>query len=73
MSGACVRGPQRRADRPKVLGATGRPGVTPPPTDVMGSGVVQSGDGWRPVLVGLAGILIAALLLIQPQRSPRRR
>lgn len=47
----------------EVGGATATPHRTLPSTDTVGSTNGPLGDGWRIVLLGLAGILAAALLL----------
>ncbi len=49
----------------EVGGATGTPGVTLPPTDtaLTQGGATQAGDGWRLILLAMAGLLAAALLL----------
>ncbi len=48
-----------------VGGATGTPGVTLPPTDtaLTPGGASQAGDGWRLILLAMAGLLASALLL----------
>jgi hypothetical protein len=47
-----------------VEAATGTPGITLPPTDtVTGGPGTTAGDGWRLVLLALAGLIGAALLL----------
>jgi hypothetical protein len=48
----------------EVEGETGTPNVTLPPTDTISGGPsAPSGDGWRLVLLAMAGLLSAALLL----------
>ena len=49
----------------EVGGATGTPGVTLPPTDtdLAQGGAAQAGDGWRLILLAMAGLLAATLLL----------
>ena len=47
-----------------VGGATGTPNVTLPPTDVaLAEGGASSLDGWRVILLAMAGVLAAGLLL----------
>jgi hypothetical protein len=46
-----------------VEGATGTPKTTLPPTDTLGSTQSPSGDGWRMILLAMAGLLGAALIL----------
>ena len=50
-----------------VGGATGTPaataGVTLPPTSTLGGGDGSTGDGWRVLVLAMAGLLAAALLL----------
>ena len=50
-----------------VEGATGTPGVTPPPTDTLGATTTPSSDGWRVVFIGLAAILAATLAFTTPR------
>jgi hypothetical protein len=52
----------------EVEGATGTPGVTPPPTDTLASAPVSSGEGWRLVLFGIATMLIGVLAFTTPRR-----
>lgn len=52
-----------------VEAATGTPRVTPPPTDAGGSSHPAS-DAWRLALLGLAGLIAAALVLATPRRGP---
>ena len=48
----------------EVEGATGTPNITLPPTDTaLGGPAAPDGDGWRLVLLAMAGLLAAALLL----------
>ncbi|MEA2518410.1 MAG: hypothetical protein QOF49_490 [Chloroflexota bacterium] len=56
-----------------VEGATGVPGVTPPPTDTLAANQTANDAGWRAVLIGLATVLITALAFTQPRRSSNRR
>jgi hypothetical protein len=60
-----------------VEGATGTPDpdTTLPPTDAMGGPSSPSGDGWRMILLALAGALGAALILTPSESriSIRRR
>ena len=53
-----------------VGGATGAPSL--PPTDLESGSASSGGDNYRLVLIGMAGLLAAALLLT-PSRSTRRR
>ena len=47
-----------------VGGATGTPGVTLPPTDTLSGGsIVPAGDGWRLILLAMAGLMASALLV----------
>ena len=47
-----------------VGGATGTPGVTLPPTDTLTGGpIAPAGDGWRLILLAMAGLMAAALLM----------
>jgi hypothetical protein len=56
-----------------VEGATGTPGITPPPTDTLGGNTqAPSNDGWRIVLLGLAAILAATLAFTTPRPATRR-
>jgi hypothetical protein len=58
-----------------VGGATGTPGagVTLPPTDTLTSGpIAPAGDGWRLILLAMAG-LMAAALLVTPARVVVRK
>jgi hypothetical protein len=58
-----------------VGGATGTPnvGVTLPPTDTLSAGpIAPAGDGWRLILLAMAG-LMAAALLVTPARVVVRR
>jgi hypothetical protein len=61
---------------PKLSGgvdaATGRPRVTPPPTDTLPTSGTPNGDSWRLVLMGLAALL-ATVLLLTPVRATTRR
>jgi hypothetical protein len=51
-----------------VGGETATPGRTLPPTDVLSSGDRPGGEGWRMVLVALAGLL-ATILLVTPAKA----
>ncbi len=55
-----------------VGAATGSPPPTLPPTDLESGNASSAGDSYRLVLIGMAGLLAAALLLT-PSRSTRRR
>jgi len=56
-----------------VGGATGKPHVTPPPTDALGTTTGQpTGDTRRLSLLALAALL-ASLLLFTPKTIPERR
>ena len=56
-----------------VGGATGTPKVTLPPTDTIeGTSSAPAGDGWRLVLLGIAGMLSAALLLTPARVAVRK-
>jgi hypothetical protein len=47
-----------------VAGSTGTPNVTLPPTDTLGTATTApAGDGWRLILLAMAGIVAGALLL----------
>ncbi len=55
-----------------VGGATGRPRLTLPPTDLAEPDAAPGiGEGWRFALIGIAGLL-AATLLLTPARLVRR-
>ncbi len=54
-----------------VLGETGTPEITPPPTDTLTPATSAPNDSWRLVLIGMAGIL-AAMLLLTPVPATRR-
>ena len=60
-----------------VGGATGTPSVTLPPTDTIGSTTGSTGDSWRLILLGMAGLLAVALLLtptnVAVRATTRRR
>ena len=55
-----------------VAAETGRPEVTPPPTDSIGSTGSTSGDGWR-LLVGAMAMLLATVLVLTPAARRTRR
>ncbi|MFH1474839.1 MAG: DUF5979 domain-containing protein [Chloroflexota bacterium] len=59
----------------EVLGATGRPNITPPPTDTLPTSGTPGGDSWRIALLAIAGLLAMVLLLTPatPARARRRR
>jgi cell division septation protein DedD len=47
-----------------VEAATGTPNITLPPTDtIVGGSIAPTGDGWRLILLAMAGLLATALLL----------
>jgi Prealbumin-like fold domain len=57
-----------------VAGATGKPHVTPPPTDALGIPTGQpAGDTWRFALLGLAALLASLLIFSPSKTSPERR
>ncbi len=54
-----------------VQAVTRTPGMTLPPTDMLAEGpVAPSSDGWRLILLAMAGFLAASLLI--PVRSVAR-
>jgi hypothetical protein len=55
-----------------VEAATGTPRITMPPTDAVGA-TTTSSEAWRLALLGIAGLIAAALVLATPRREPRRR
>ena len=56
-----------------VGGATGTPNITLPPTDsVLGGTTPATGEGWRLILLAMAGLL-AATLLLTPARAVVRQ
>jgi hypothetical protein len=56
-----------------ATGTPGVPGVTLPPTDTLTSGTsAPAGDGWRLILLAMAG-LMAAALLVTPARVVVRK
>ena len=55
-----------------VLGATGTPQITPPPTDTLGGGDSTTGSGARLLLIA-ASILLGSILVITPSRARKRR
>ena len=55
----------------EVKGATGTPGITPPPTDIDPSAVRPSDDGLPALLLGLFAIGLV-ILLVTPRRTPAR-
>jgi hypothetical protein len=56
-----------------VEAATGRPTVTPPPTDALPISGTPGGDSWRIALLGLAGLLATILLLTPAAPAKARR
>lgn len=57
-----------------VHAATGKPHLTPPPTDALGTTTGQpAGDTWRIALLGLAALLACLLLFTPGTTSPERR
>ncbi len=57
-----------------VHAATGKPHVTPPPTDTLGLPAGQpASDAWRIALLGLAALLASLLILTERATSPERR
>jgi len=56
----------------EVEAATGTPDTTPPPTDLGATGTTPAGDGWRLLLIAIAGV-VGALLLLSPAAVGRRR
>jgi hypothetical protein len=58
----------------EVGGVTGTPRVTLPPTDTIGdtTGSTPSSEGWRLILLAMAGLLAAALLLTPARRARKR-
>jgi hypothetical protein len=57
-----------------VAGSTGTPNVTLPPTDTLGSATsAPAGDGWRVILLAMAGLLAGALLLTPASAVVRRK
>jgi hypothetical protein len=60
-----------------ATGTPGVPGVTLPPTDTLSTGAtVLAGDGWRLILLAMAGLMAAALLVTPATavvRKDRRR
>jgi hypothetical protein len=56
-----------------ATGTPGIPGVTLPPTDTLSGGpIAPAGDGWRLILLAMAG-LMAAALLVTPARVVVRK
>jgi len=60
------------ADTGAVEAATGRPTVTPPPTDTLPASGTPGGDTWRLALLAIAGLL-ATLLLLTPATPAKAR
>jgi hypothetical protein len=55
-----------------VGGATGRPAITLPPTDTLGTTTsAPASDNWRVILLAMAGLMGAALVLT-PTRAVRK-
>jgi hypothetical protein len=64
----------------EVLGETGTPPVTPPPTDTSAAPASSGSDGWPTMLLGIGGLIAvvfaighARLLPVVLRRSQRRR
>jgi len=55
-----------------VLGETGTPQITPPPTDGLSSTGTTPGDGWRLLLL-VGATLTGSLLVVTPARRRTRR
>lgn len=55
-----------------VGGETGTPEVTPPPTSSL-AGTSGSSDGWRVILLVLAGIAVLSLVLVPSGRQSSKR
>ncbi len=71
--GATTDGP---APIGQVAGATGTPRITLPPTDTLpgtSEAPAPAGDGWRLILLAMAGILATTLLLTPTGSVARRR
>ncbi len=61
-----------------ATGTPGAPGITLPPTDTLSGGTdALAGDGWRLILLAMAGLMAAALLLtpatVVVRKDDRRR
>ena len=56
-----------------VEAATATPRVTPPATDALTTSNPVTSGGWRIALLGLAGLIAAALVLGSPRKAPVRR
>ena len=56
-----------------VSGLTGTPGVTPPSTASATVGSSGKSDGWRLILLALAGIAVLSLILLPSERKSRQR
>ena len=54
-----------------VGGETGRPGATPPSTSTFG-GSSGSSDGWRIILLALAGVAVLSLILVPSGQKKQR-
>ena len=56
-----------------ATGTPGTPGITLPPTDTLGAATsAPAGDSWRLILLGMAGLMAAALFLT-PARAVTRK
>jgi cytoskeletal protein RodZ len=55
-----------------VRGETGTPDVTPPSTSTL-DGSSGSSDGWRIILLALAGIAVLSLILLPGDRKSKQR
>jgi len=55
-----------------VLGATGTPQITPPPTDALGAAQGSAGSGLPLVLAAVSALLLAALAVTPSRRRSRR-
>ena len=56
----------------QVGGVIGTPALTPPATDAFDQGGPATGESWRIVLAGLAGLIATLLVFTQPSRTKRR-
>jgi hypothetical protein len=57
----------------EVEGVTGTPGATPPATDALDSQPQPTGDAWRLLLAGFAGIIMSILLVSEPRTVRAKR
>ena len=64
--------PETASPSGSVLGATGTPQITPPPTDGLSSTGTTPGDGWRLLLL-VGATLTGSLLVVTPARRRTRR